>query len=72
VRGVVGDEVLKTETAVRSDVVDRLVGVISTVDIVGKQVAAAKEPGHEISNFSRIAFDERPDIVAKFAVPLAA
>jgi hypothetical protein len=68
---VVGDQIVKAKAVVRRDVIDALSRVVGVVAIIGKQVAAAIKPAHEISDFSRVAFDERANIIAKLPVPLA-
>src|SRR5208337_3566839 len=68
---VVRDEIIETKAVVRSDVVDALSRMVGVVEIIRKQIAAAIEPGHEIANFSGIAFDEFANIISKPAIPLA-
>src|SRR5208337_2303147 len=68
---VVRDEIIETKAVVRSDVVDALSRMVGVVEIIRKQIAAAVEPGHEIANFSGIAFDEFANIISKPAIPLA-
>jgi hypothetical protein len=67
---VVGDENVKAKAIVGSDVIDALNRVVRIVEIVGKEVTAAIDPGHKIPDFSRIALDERANVIAIFAVPL--
>src|SRR5208283_4103744 len=68
---VVGDQIVKAKAVVRSDVIDALSRVVGVVEIVRKQIAAAVEAGHEISNFSSVAFDKRANVISKPAIPLA-
>ena len=68
---VVGDQIVKAKAVVRSDVIDALSWVVRIVEIIGKQITATIDPGHEVANFSRVTFDERANVVAIFAIPLA-
>ena len=67
---VVGDQIVEAKAVVGSNVINALSGVVRIVEIIGKQIAAAIYPGHEIADFSRVTFDERADVIAILAVPL--
>ena len=67
---VIRDHVVQRETVVRRDVVDALIGAIRPRGVVGKQIGAAVEPGHQVGHQAAVAADELLQRVAIVAVPL--
>ena len=62
---VVSDQIIEAKTVVGSHVVNRLVGVVSIVEVIGKQVTTAINPAHQIPDLARIAFNERANVVVE-------
>ena len=68
---IVSDQIVETEPVMGGHIVDCLIGVIRIVAIVGKEVAAAVNPAHQIAYLAGVALDEGAHVAAKSAVPLA-
>src|SRR5580704_12677439 len=67
---VIRDEIVQSEAIVRSYVIHALVGMISFLPGVGKEIIAAIDATHQVRNHPRIALNETPDVIAKTPVPL--
>ncbi len=67
---IVSDEVVQAEAVMSGYEVDALVRPVHIARAVGKQIVAAVQSLHQRAHHVGIAFDERPQVIAEFSVPL--